>query len=164
MEGLSGEYKGEYQPVSQAQFQHQGRPLPVLVRHCDLDSLYGEENLSLDLDNEAALREKQAHSEALDRVAEFCKLDRQDPEAKKEIMGMKLLAYNVPVKKSIEVSLPWNSSSILIADRNHDIVSGKLNKSMKNQHPAKPWGRKNFSRALATIPIILRDMFLSRNH
>ena len=25
---------------------------------------------------------------------------------------------------------------------------------MKNQHPAKPWGPKEFSRALATIPII----------
>ena len=69
------------QPVSQAQFpvllpQGQGRPLPVLVRRGDLDSLYGDENFSLDLDIEAILREKQARSEALDRVAEFCKLDR----------------------------------------------------------------------------------------
>ena len=82
------------QPVSQAQFpvllpQGQGPPLPVLVRRGILDSLYGDENFSLDLDNEAALREKQARSEALDRVAEFCKLDRQDTEAKKEIMGMR---------------------------------------------------------------------------
>ena len=87
------------QVVSQAQLpvllpQGQGRPLPVLVRHGDLDSLYGDENFSLDLDNEAALREKQARSEALDRVAEFCKLDRQDTEAKKEIMGMRLPMYN----------------------------------------------------------------------
>ena len=77
------------QPVSQfpvllPQGQGQGRPLPVLVRCGDLDFLYGEENFSLDLDNEAALREKQAGSEDLDRVAEFCKLDRQDPEAKRE--------------------------------------------------------------------------------
>ena len=79
-------------------------------------------------------------------------------------MVMRLPAYNATAKKSIEVSLPWHSSTILIADRNHDIVLGKLNKSMKNQHPAKPWGQKNFSRALATIPIILRDMFLCRNH
>ena len=57
---------GQDQPVSQAQ--------PVLVRRGDLDSLYGDENFSLDLDNEAALREKQARSEALDGVAEFCKL------------------------------------------------------------------------------------------
>ena len=106
--------------------------------------LYGEENFSLDLDNEAALREKQARSEALDRVAEFCKLDRQDPEAKKEIMGMRLPAYNAPAKKSIELSLPWHSSTIPIADRNHDIVLGKLSKSMKTQHLAKPWGLKEF--------------------
>ena len=46
--------------MSQAQFpvllnqgQGQGGPLPVLVRRGDLASLYGEENFSLDLDNEA---------------------------------------------------------------------------------------------------------------
>ena len=137
------------QPVSQAQFpvllaQGQGRPPPVLIRCGDLDSLYGEENFSFDLDNEAALREKQARSEALGRVAEFCKLDRQDPEAKREIMGMRLPVYNAPARKSIEVSLPWHSSTIRIAERNHDIVLGKLNKSMKAQHPARPWGLKEF--------------------
>ena len=108
--------------MSQAQFpvllpQGQGRPPPVLVCRGDLDSLYGEENFSLDLDDEAALREKQARSEALDRVAEFCKLDRQDPEAKREIMYMRLLAYNAPANKSIELSLPWHSSTIPIAER-----------------------------------------------
>ena len=77
----------------------------------DLDSLW---NFSLDLDNEAALREKQACSEVLDRVAEFCKLDRQDTEAKKEIMGMRLPVYNAPAKKSIELSLLWNNSTILM--------------------------------------------------
>ena len=103
-------------PVLLPQGQGQDRLPPVLVRHGDLDSLYGEENFSLDLDNEAALREKQSRSEAVDRMAEFCKLDRQDPEAKKEIMGMKLPAYNVLAKKSIELSLPWHSSTIPIAD------------------------------------------------
>ena len=53
------------QPVSQAQFpvllpQGQGRPLPVLVRCGILDSLYGDENFSLYLNNEATLKEKQA--------------------------------------------------------------------------------------------------------
>ena len=115
------------QPVSQAQFpvllpQGQGRPLPVLVCRGDLDSLYGDENFSFDLDDEAALRKKQARLEALDRVAEFCKLDRQDSEAKKEIMVMRLPVYNAPAKKSIELSLPWHSSTIPVADRNHDIV------------------------------------------
>ena len=40
-----------------------------MVRRDDLDSPYNEEEFSLDLDNEAILREKQARSEALDRVS-----------------------------------------------------------------------------------------------
>ena len=136
------------QPVSQAQFpvlvpqgqgQVQGRP--VVVRR---DDLYNEEEFSIDLDNEAVLREKQARSEALDSVAEFCNLDRQDPESQKDVMGMRLPAYNAPAKKSIEISLPWHSSTIPIADRNHDIVRGKLSKSLKPQNPAKPWNPKDF--------------------
>ena len=90
------------------------------------------------------LKEKQARSEALDRVAEFCNLDRQDPQIQKEVMGMRLPAYNAPAKKSIEISLPWHSSTIPIADMNHDIVRGKLNKSLKPQNPAKPWSPKHF--------------------
>ena len=88
--------------------------------------------------------EKQARSEALDRVAEFCNLDSQDPQIQKEVMGMSLPAYNAPAKKSIEISLPWHSSTIPIADMNHDIVRGKLNKSLKPQNPAKPWSPKDF--------------------
>ena len=87
-----------------------------------------------------ALREKQARFEALDKVAEFCQLDRQDAEAKKELKGMRLPVYNAPAKIAIELPLPWHSSTIPIPD----IVSGKLNKFMKNQHPAKPWGTKDF--------------------
>ena len=125
---------GQDQLVSQAQFpaflpQGQFQPLPVLVPHGDLDSVYGDENFSLDLDNEAALWEKQARSEAVDRVVEFCKLDRQDSEAKKVIMGMRLPVYNAPGKKLIELSLPWHSSAIPIADRNHDIVLEKIKSS-----------------------------------
>ena len=59
-------------------------------------------------------------------------------------MGMRLPVYNAPVKKSIELSLPWHSSSIPIANQNHDIVLGKLNKFLKNQHQVKPWGPKEF--------------------
>ena len=129
--------------VPQGQGQSQGQGRPVVVRR---DSLYNEEEFSIDLDNEAVLREKQARSEALDRVAEFCNLDRQDPETQKEVMGMRLPAYNAPAKKSIEISLPWHSSTIPIADRNHDIVRGKLNKSLKPQNPAKPWSPKDFFR------------------
>ena len=133
------------QPAGQDQFpvllpQGQGRPLLVV------ESLYGDENFSLHLDNEAALREKQARSDSLDKVAEFCKLDRQDSDAKREGMGMRLPVYNAPTKKLIELSLPWHSSTVPIADRNHNIVLSRLNKYiyMKDQHPAKPWGPKEF--------------------
>ena len=134
------------QPVSQAQFpvlvsQGQGQGRPVVVPHDDLDSLYNEEEFSIDVDNEAVLREKQARSEALDRVVEFCNLDRQDPQTQKEVKGMRLPPYNTPTKKSIEISLLWHSSTIPIADMNHDIVRGK---SLKPQNPAKPWSPKDF--------------------
>ena len=119
--------------VSQGQGQRQGRD--------DIDSLCNEEEFSIDLDNEAVLKEKQARSEVLDKVAKFCNLDRQDPQIQKEVMGMRLPA---PAKKSIEISLPCHSSTIPITDMNHDIVRGKLNKSLKPQNPAKPWSPKDF--------------------
>ena len=84
-----------------------GRPV---VRRDDLDSLLDEE-FSVDLDNEAVLKEKQARSEVLGKIAEFCTLNRQDPRVQKEVMGMRLPAYNAPTKKSIEVSLPWHSTT-----------------------------------------------------
>ena len=129
----------QYQPVSQAHFPNlvpQGQGIgqglgPVVVRRDNIDSLFNEEEFSIDLDNEAVLKEKQARSEVLDRVAEFCNLDRHNPHIQKEVMGMRLPAYNAPAKKSIEISLPWHSSMIPIADRNHDIVRGKFNKSLK---------------------------------
>ena len=93
--------RAQVQPAGQDQFpvllpQGQVRPLPVLACRGDLDFLFEDKNFSLDLDNEAALREKQARSEALDKVAEFCKLDRQDFDAKREVMGMRLPVYNAP--------------------------------------------------------------------
>ena len=130
--------------VPQGQGQRQGLGQPVLARRDDLDSLFNEEEFSVDLDNEAVLKEKQASSEVLDKVAEFCNLNRQDPQIRKEVMGMRLPAYNAPAKKSIEISLPWHSSTIPIADMNHDIVRGKLYKSLKPQNPAKPWSSKDF--------------------
>ena len=117
-------------------------PLPLTAGPSTIELI--EEEFSIDLDNEAVLKEKQARSEALDRVAEFCNLDRQDPQIQKEVMGMRLPAYNAAAKKSIEISLPWHSSTIPIAYMNHDIVRGKLNKSLKLQNPAKPWSPKDF--------------------
>ena len=90
------------------------------------------------------MQEEAGSFKTLDRVAEFCNLDRQDPETQKEVMGMRLPAYNAPAKKSIEIFLPWHSSTIPIADMNHDIVRGKLSKSLKPQNPAKPWSPKDF--------------------
>ena len=115
-----------------------------MVRRDDLDSLYNEEEFSIDVDNEAVLREKQARSEALDRVAEFFNLDTQDPQIQKEVMGIRLPAYNAPTKEAIQISLPWHSSTIPITDMNHDFVRGKLNKSLKPQNLAKPWSPKDF--------------------
>ena len=40
--------------------------------------------------------------------------------------------------------MPWHSSTVPIAAMNHDIVRGKLNKSLKPQNPAKPWSPKDF--------------------
>ena len=57
---------------------------------------------------------------------------------------MRLPAYNAPAKKSIEISLPWHSFTIPIADMNHNIVRGKFNKSLKPQNPSKPWSLKDF--------------------
>ena len=56
----------------------------------------------------------------------------------------RLWAYNAPAKKSIEISQPWHSFMIPVADMNHDIVRGKLKKSLKPQNPAKPWSPKDF--------------------
>ena len=73
---------------------------------------------------------------------------------------MRLPAYNAPAKKSIEISLSWHSS---IADMNHDIVSGKLNKCLKPQTWLNLGARKTLSGALATIPITLRVILLNQN-
>ena len=62
----------------------------------------------------------------------------------KEVMGMRLPAYNAPAKKSIEISLPLAQLYHSYTDMNHDIVRGKLNKSLKPQNPAQPWSPKDF--------------------
>ena len=71
--------------VSQGQGQRQCLGRPVVVRRDAIDSLFNEEEFSIDLDNEAVLKKKQPRSEAFDRVAEFCNLDRQDPQIQKEV-------------------------------------------------------------------------------
>ena len=61
---------------------------------------------------------------------------------------MRLPAYNAPTKKSIEISLPWHSTTIDIADLKNDIVRGKFNKSLKPLNLSKPWSPKEFFGAL----------------
>ena len=134
--------QGQGQAQAQAQGQRSALGRPVVVRRDDLDSLLDEE-FSLDLDNEA-VKEKQARSETLDKIADFCKLNRQDPRTPKEVMGMRLPAYNAPAKRSIEISLPWHSTTFDIANLNNDIVRGKFNKSLKPLNPSKPWSPKEF--------------------
>ena len=50
--------------------------------------------------------------------------------------------FYAPAKKSIEISLPWHSSTFPIAD----IVRGRLNKFLNPRHPAKPWSSEDFFR------------------
>ena len=73
--------------------------------------------------------------------------------------------FYAPTKKYIEISLPWHSSTFPIADRNHDIVRGRLNKSWKPQHPAKPWRPKEFfgGSGYYTHNTQLRVILLGRN-
>ena len=94
------------QPVGQAHFpvlvpqglgQRQCLGRPVVVRRDDIDSLFNEEEFFIDLDNEAVLKEIQACSEVLDKVAKFCNLDRQDPQIQKEVMGMRLPASGLHI-------------------------------------------------------------------
>ena len=119
---------------------HQNRQLPAAVRHRDRDSLAeDDDSYSINL----VLREKQARSEVLDRVAEFCGLARANTETKKEVMGMQRPIYNEQRKRAIELSLPWHNSTMQIAQRNYDIVKGRLSKSMKSLNPAKPWGPRD---------------------
>ena len=108
----------------------QHRQIPAAVQHRDLDPFAGEDdNFSIDLDNEAVLREKQARSEVLDRVAEFCGLARANAESKKEVMGMQRPIYNGLKKRANELTLPWHKLTIQIAQRNHEIVTRRYMKS-----------------------------------
>ena len=101
---------------------------------------------------QASLREKQARSELLDKVAKFCGLERSDAEDKKKVLGMMNPTFHEPTRASINLSLPWHSSAVEIADRNFDIVNGKLSKSMEPLNPAQPWGPKDFFSGIGYPP------------
>ena len=54
-----------------AQLPQRRAAFPVLVRHGDLHPFAEEDRLTLDLQDKASLREKQARPEVIDRMAEF---------------------------------------------------------------------------------------------
>ena len=47
------------------------------------------------------------------------------------------------VKRANELTLPRHNSTTQIAQRNYDIVNGRLSKNMKPLNPAKPWGLRD---------------------
>ena len=80
----------------------------------------------------------------LDRVANFCELERGDTEDQKRVMGMKRPLHHDLSRSTINLALPWHSVAEEIADLNLKIVTGHMNKRMKSCHPVKPWGSRDF--------------------
>ena len=89
------------------------------------ESLHDENRLLDFPESEASLIHvaKQACSELLDRVANFCELDRGEIEDKRKVMGMNCPTYHDPARASINLALPWHSIAKEIADLNFDIVT-----------------------------------------
>ena len=73
-----------------------------------------DDSYSIDIENEAVFKEKQARS-VLDRVAEFCQSERANAESKKAIMGMQRPVYNALKERAIELALPWHNLTVQIA-------------------------------------------------
>ena len=105
------------------------------------ESLIDKERNSDFPESETSLIGHQARSELLDRVANFCGLDRGDTEEQKWVMGMKHPYYHDPARATINLALPWHSVAEEIADFNLKIVNSHINKCMKS---AKHWGSRDF--------------------
>ena len=52
--------------------------------------------------------------------------------------------YHTAAIEPISLALPGHKSVIEVADRNRNIVIGKLSKSLKQQTPDRPWDHKDF--------------------
>ena len=104
------------------------------------------------------MREKQARSELLEWGANFCGLQRSGTEDTTKVIRMMNPPYRAHKPRP-----SWHSSSVEIAERNYNIVTGKLSKKMKKLSPAKPWGIKGFFSAQATTLILWRVTSLSLN-
>ena len=77
-------------------------------------------------------------------MANFCGLERSDAEDKKKVLRMVKPIFHALARVSIILTLSWHSSSVEVADRNFDIMTGKLSKNMRSLNPAKPWDPKDF--------------------
>ena len=81
------------------------------------ESLIDVDRLSDFPASEAYLIAKQARSELLNRVANFCGLERGDSEEQKRVMGMKHPYYHGPARATISLALPSHSVAELPQDR-----------------------------------------------
>ena len=52
------------------------------------------------------------------------------------------------LRAPINLTLPWHKSVIEVTDCNHNIVTGKLSETLKQQTPPKPRGPKDFFSAV----------------
>ena len=82
------------------------------------ESLHDQDRLSDFPESEASLIANQAHSELLDRVANFCELERGETEDQRKVMGMNRPPYYDPARASINLALPWHSVAEEISDLN----------------------------------------------
>ena len=77
---------------------------------------------SLDLEDEVALCERQAHAELLDRAAHCCSLAQATVEAPTLNMG-KESPFTTLARSPINMALPWGKSVAQILELNHDYIS-----------------------------------------
>ena len=117
--------------------QPQAAP-PRGARRVPSESLLDEDRRSDFPESEASLIANQALSELLDRVANFCELERGNTEEQKRVMDMKHSLYHDPARATITLAPLGTAFAEEIADLNFKIVTGQLNKHMKSCHPAKP--------------------------
>ena len=57
----------------------------------------------------------------------------QTPEEQNKVFGMQNPVYHVPIGATINLSVPWHSSAVEIADHNFNIITGKLSKLIINK-------------------------------
>ena len=80
------------------------------------ESLIEEDRLSDFPESEASFIAKQAQSELLVSVANFCGLERGDTEEQKRVIGMTHTYYHDPARAIINLGLRWHSATEEIAD------------------------------------------------